>query len=150
MATEDSPKPPQAQDLIPAPAPEPPVDYQPPEDAPPIPVRPAKAGPAENLAAAPLLKTAPVQAPQPQQYKPPDIQPGSPDDTLIGRKVGPCRVDSLLGRGGMGAVYEATDLRLGRRVAVKVMTGASFGNPEALRPLPAASPTISTSRVSAS
>ncbi len=33
----------------------------------------------------------------------------------------------------MGAVYEATDLRITRAVALKVLSGAMFGNKEALR-----------------
>jgi hypothetical protein len=43
------------------------------------------------------------------------------------------RLEHLIGRGGMGAVYEATDLRLERIVAVKIMLGRHFGDQEALR-----------------
>jgi hypothetical protein len=43
------------------------------------------------------------------------------------------RLDRLIGRGGMGAVYEGTDLRLARKVAIKVLTGAMFGDQAALR-----------------
>jgi eukaryotic-like serine/threonine-protein kinase len=46
---------------------------------------------------------------------------------------GKYRLERALGRGGFGVVYEATDLRLKRRVAAKVMMGSSFGNVAALR-----------------
>jgi GAF domain-containing protein len=46
---------------------------------------------------------------------------------------GKYRLERLIGRGGMGAVYEASDLRLARSVAVKVLLGRAFGDRDALR-----------------
>ena len=43
------------------------------------------------------------------------------------------QLQRLIGKGGMGAVYEATDLRLNRLVAIKVMMGRLFGNTAAMR-----------------
>ena len=44
-----------------------------------------------------------------------------PDRGLIGKMIGKFRVGRMLGQGGMGAVYEATDIGLQRQVALKVM-----------------------------
>lgn len=46
---------------------------------------------------------------------------------------GKYRLDRQIGKGGMGAVYEARDLRLERVVAVKILLGPAFGQQSALR-----------------
>ena len=43
------------------------------------------------------------------------------------------RIEQLLGRGGMGAVYRARDVRLDRLVALKVVRADLLGDPEARR-----------------
>jgi Tol biopolymer transport system component len=53
-------------------------------------------------------------------------------DTLIGSQVGPYRIESLLGAGGMGEVYRATDTVLGRQVAFKMLPAALAQDPERL------------------
>jgi len=53
-----------------------------------------------------------------------------PVERVIDQKY---RLEQMIGRGGMGAVYEATDLRLNRKVAIKIMLGNMFGDRTALR-----------------
>lgn len=49
------------------------------------------------------------------------VTPANPDD-MIGRLIdGRYQVRSLIARGGMATVYVATDLRLERRIAIKIM-----------------------------
>jgi eukaryotic-like serine/threonine-protein kinase len=43
------------------------------------------------------------------------------------------RLDALIAKGGMGAVYAARDLRLERIVAVKILLPSAFGRPASLR-----------------
>ena len=63
---------------------------------------------------------------------PSDDRPGGPrsgsparsDEDLSGSALGRFRVESVIGRGGMSTVYRATDTRLDRRVALKVIDPA--------------------------
>lgn len=53
------------------------------------------------------------------------------ESLLKGRELGGrYRIEEVIGRGGMGAVYRATDQRLGRPVAVKVITASAGNDPE--------------------
>jgi eukaryotic-like serine/threonine-protein kinase len=54
-----------------------------------------------------------------------DEDPPLPVDSLIG----PYQLTGLLARGGMGDVYRATDVRLRRDVAIKVLARSSTGDP---------------------
>jgi tRNA A-37 threonylcarbamoyl transferase component Bud32 len=58
------------------------------------------------------------------------LRPSVPVERTIDGKY---RLERLAGQGGMGAVYEATDLRLARTVAVKVMRSRLFGARQALQ-----------------
>lgn len=50
-----------------------------------------------------------------------------------GTSLGPYKILAPLGAGGMGEVYRARDTRLGRDVAVKVITAALVGDPESIK-----------------
>ena len=60
-----------------------------------------------------------------------DTPHGRPPE--VGSTFGPYRIDGVVGVGGMGMVYTATDLRLGRQVAVKVVLGHFADTPEFLQ-----------------
>jgi serine/threonine-protein kinase len=52
--------------------------------------------------------------------------------SLIGRHIGPYRVDAKIGSGGMGDVFRAHDTTLRRDVAIKTLPPAFAGDPERL------------------
>jgi serine/threonine protein kinase len=52
------------------------------------------------------------------------------DQNLNGRTLGPYKLESAIGAGGMGQVYRASDTRLHRTVAVKVLAASLVHDPQ--------------------
>lgn len=58
------------------------------------------------------------------------LQDSDSDGAMLGRNFGPYTIQEQLGAGGMGEVYLAEDVRLGRKVALKLLDPALSGDSE--------------------
>ncbi|HYN52362.1 MAG TPA: FHA domain-containing serine/threonine-protein kinase [Thermoleophilaceae bacterium] len=119
----EPPTPPPAQPPTPPPAAEPPA---------PPPAEPPTPPPAATPAPPPAEPPTPTPAPRPAEpptpppaarpSPPPAAKPAPPREALpLGTVFAGCRVGEVIGQGDMGVVYQAEELALQRRVALKLI-----------------------------
>jgi eukaryotic-like serine/threonine-protein kinase len=80
-----------------------------------------------------------VESRMAEQARPSDVPPARQSkpqldvSAAVGDLISHYKILSFLGRGGMGEVYLAQDMRLGRKVALKLLPKALIGDEERLR-----------------
>jgi pSer/pThr/pTyr-binding forkhead associated (FHA) protein/tRNA A-37 threonylcarbamoyl transferase component Bud32 len=109
----------------PAPAaprsPAPAASPSPPPAAPPSPAPAASPSPPPAAPPSPPPAAPPSPPPAARPSPAPPPRPPSPDALPLGTVFAGCRVEEVIGHGDMGVVYQAEELALQRRVALKLI-----------------------------